>query len=203
MRPRTARQPAEPVSAIGAARVWGVRGIARETTGDAARIGAPRGQVVLLCSAPTVGYDSVASAVFVMVVCFWRTDTTCYGSLYFNSGGARKPILVACGETVVGSANHPRGTQSISGFPKDDSHGTGGGFSFFSAYCFFSSRSLHSTQTPQLTRVLMAGWSACIAHEIARVLQACALLTAARANWLADITHSILGHSANMKVTPR
>jgi hypothetical protein len=78
------------------------------------------GQVVSTSLRRRVGYDAGASAVFVMVVCFWRTDTTCYGSLNFNSGGARKPILVACGEIVVGSANHPRGTQSISGFPKGD-----------------------------------------------------------------------------------
>jgi hypothetical protein len=66
--------------------------------------------------------------VFVMVVCFWRTDTTCYGSLHFNSGDACKPVHAARGVIVAGSKTHPRGTQSISGFPKDDSHGTGGGF---------------------------------------------------------------------------
>ena len=96
-----------------------------------------KGQVVSASLRRRVGYDAGASAVFVMVVCFWRTDTTCYGSLNFNSGGARKPILVACGEIVVGSANHPRGTQSISGFPKDDPHGTGGGFHFFARAAFF------------------------------------------------------------------
>ena len=52
-------------------------------------------------------YYSRASAVFVIgSYAFGEPTLTCFGGLYFNTRAARKPILGARVETVVGSETH-------------------------------------------------------------------------------------------------